>query len=340
MPQPPPDFPAPDWDREPPPEEPGASDQLPQPRSRWYGTEHLPGPEPCAPVWHGEPPDDDPYPAHPPDRQGTRTPTTSSDGSGLRFDLPRLVDYLTTTGLKPVPPRVVMHVHLTDQTLFTGQGVVRSDDSGPMLLTQLVELLGRHSCTISLRPVLDPANLAAVDAYEIPRDSAATPSGPGIRRRCSRSPAGPGSTCSWTTPCRTTTPLNPPARPVSPTSDRWPCPSTGPRPPASGTSNNPTPACTCGAARTATTSSSPTTAPKPSDPCPAADPIDPDDRSESRSADAIASRPSASRTRLARVTLTGSAGRRWAPRGCGEGCPGRSTRTRSRPPRLRRRTRT
>ena len=65
VPQPPPDFPEPDWDREPPPEEPGVSDQLPQPRSRWYGTEHLPGPEPCAPVWHGEPPDDDPYPAHP-----------------------------------------------------------------------------------------------------------------------------------------------------------------------------------------------------------------------------------------------------------------------------------
>jgi hypothetical protein len=92
----------------------------------------------------------------------------ASDGSGLRFDLPRLVDYLTTQGLKPVPPRVVMHVHLTDQTLLTGQGVVRSDDCGPMLLSQLIELLGRHHCSISLRPVLDPANLAAVDAYEIP----------------------------------------------------------------------------------------------------------------------------------------------------------------------------
>lgn len=38
-----------------------------------------------------------------------------------------------------------------------------------MLLSQLVAMLGRHQCTISLRPVLDPANLAAVDSYEIPQ---------------------------------------------------------------------------------------------------------------------------------------------------------------------------
>lgn len=46
--------------------------------------------------------------------------------------------------------------------------MVRVDDAGPILLSQLVDLLSRHRCQISLRPVLDPANLAAVDAYEIP----------------------------------------------------------------------------------------------------------------------------------------------------------------------------
>ncbi|HYI58279.1 MAG TPA: hypothetical protein VEX66_08935, partial [Microlunatus sp.] len=95
---------------EPPPQEPGVSDQLPQPRSRWHGTAHLPGPEPYAPVWLGEPPDDDPFDQHPSDRQGTRTPTTSPDGSpltdrsGLRLTMPRLVDHLTTAGLNPSRP--------------------------------------------------------------------------------------------------------------------------------------------------------------------------------------------------------------------------------------------
>lgn len=63
---------------------------------------------------------------------------------------------------------MVWHVHLTDQTLLTGQGVVRAEECGPMLLSRLLELIGRHHCQVSLRPVLDPANLAAVDAYEIP----------------------------------------------------------------------------------------------------------------------------------------------------------------------------
>jgi hypothetical protein len=62
----------------------------------------------------------------------------------------------------------VLHVHLTDQTLLTGNGVVRSDDLGPILLSQLLDLLRDHHCQISLRPVLDPANLAAVDSYEVP----------------------------------------------------------------------------------------------------------------------------------------------------------------------------
>ena len=172
VPQPPPDFPPPDWDREPPPEEPGVSDVLPKPASRWHGTDHLPGPEPCAPIWDSEPPDDDSHEIQHVCGQGTCAPTAGqadSDGTRVAVRPARLIDYLTTQGLKPVPPRVIMHVHLTDQTLLTGQGVVRSDDCGPLLLTQLNELLGRHHCSISLRPVLDPANLAAVDSYEIPQ---------------------------------------------------------------------------------------------------------------------------------------------------------------------------
>lgn len=64
---------------------------------------------------------------------------------------------------------MVLHAHLTDHTLATGDGMVRCEEAGPMLLTQLLDLLREHSCSISLRPVLDPADTAAVDAYEIPQ---------------------------------------------------------------------------------------------------------------------------------------------------------------------------
>jgi hypothetical protein len=92
------------------------------------------------PDWDREPPDDDPndappFDAHRDPGHGTRAPTPGADGpdapsahgldpSGLRFDLPRLLDYLTTQGLKPTPPRAVFNVHLTDQALLTGHGVV------------------------------------------------------------------------------------------------------------------------------------------------------------------------------------------------------------------------
>lgn len=152
-PTPPADWPDYDWDAPEPAWNPGASDRLPTPRNRWFGTHDLPGPEPCPPAWCYLPPPDDPGPP----------------GTTLSCDVPRLVDYLTAKGLKPARPRVIMNVHLTDQTLQAGDGVIRVDDAGPMLLSQLLELLGHHHCQIRLRPVLDPANLAAVDAYEVPQ---------------------------------------------------------------------------------------------------------------------------------------------------------------------------
>ena len=319
---------------------------------------HNSGAEPCAPIWDSEPPDDDPHEIQHVCGQGTRAPTAGqadSDGSGLRFDLPRLIDYLTTQGLKPVPPRVIMHVHLTDQTLLTGQGVVRSDDVGPLLLTQLTELLDRHHCTISLRPVLDPANLAAVDSYEIPQNLRDA-----VRSRHPASVFPFSSRTGKHLQLDHTVPHTRTAEPAGQTSitnlGPWLSLSTDRRPPVSGTSNNPTPVSSSGAPRTATTSSSPTTAPKPSDPSP-------DharrcqDRSRSRSTapsspqwtvelgstprrPAISVTPTMRAERSCAVTPNGSAGPRWAPRVRGEDCPGRSTRTRSRRRRPGRRTRT
>ena len=113
-----------------------------------------PAPEPPAPVWDREPDDPDP-----------------PDGSGLRLDLPGLTDLLTQQGLKAARPRVVLNVHLTDQTLTTGEGVVRTDHTsiGPILAAQLREFLTTHHCHITIRPVLDLDRIPSVDAYEIPQ---------------------------------------------------------------------------------------------------------------------------------------------------------------------------
>ena len=65
-------------------------------------------------------------------------------------------------------PRVVIHVHVSDQTLIGQHGVVRTEH-GPVTLDQFRRWLTQADPTITVRPVLDPAATAAVDAYEIPQ---------------------------------------------------------------------------------------------------------------------------------------------------------------------------
>jgi hypothetical protein len=62
---------------------------------------------------------------------------------------------------------VILHVHLTDQTLRTGHGVVRSPD-GPITVEQLRRYLVQTDANITVRPVIDPDATASADAYEIP----------------------------------------------------------------------------------------------------------------------------------------------------------------------------
>lgn len=95
----------------------------------------------------------------------------AGDESGIRFDVRGLAELLSEQGLKAARPRVAFNVYLTDQTLATGSGVVRVDQPGfgPMLASQLREFLGRHSCVVSVRPILDPDHVPSVDAYEIPQ---------------------------------------------------------------------------------------------------------------------------------------------------------------------------
>jgi hypothetical protein len=74
---------------------------------------------------------------------------------------------LTPAQLTACAPTVVMHVHLTDETLRTAHGVVRTQD-GPITLEQLQRFLVQHEANITIRPVTDPAAAASTDAYEIP----------------------------------------------------------------------------------------------------------------------------------------------------------------------------
>lgn len=63
--------------------------------------------------------------------------------------------------------RATIHVHVDAETLLTGQeGVARVESWGPVLLSQLAELLGRAE--IAMAPVIDLRTLASVNAYEHP----------------------------------------------------------------------------------------------------------------------------------------------------------------------------
>ncbi|MFF0271122.1 DUF222 domain-containing protein [Kribbella sp. NPDC004536] len=59
-----------------------------------------------------------------------------------------------------------LYVHLTDQTLATGNGVLRVEELGPLLATQLTELLGHDQ--VILKPVIDLHDQISVHSYEIP----------------------------------------------------------------------------------------------------------------------------------------------------------------------------
>ncbi|NUR96843.1 MAG: DUF222 domain-containing protein [Kribbellaceae bacterium] len=59
-----------------------------------------------------------------------------------------------------------LYVHLTDHTLATGNGVLRVEELGPLLATQLTELLGHDQ--VILKPVIDLHDQVSVHSYEIP----------------------------------------------------------------------------------------------------------------------------------------------------------------------------
>jgi hypothetical protein len=65
-------------------------------------------------------------------------------------------------------PQAVLHVHVSRDSVLgdSSSPVARIEDLGPATLRQVAEWLGRTD--VAVKPVLDPAGLAPVDAYEIP----------------------------------------------------------------------------------------------------------------------------------------------------------------------------
>lgn len=77
-----------------------------------------------------------------------------------------LLDRLREVDLKPLAPRAVLHVHLHEASLHTGDGVSRVEGLGPLTLTRLAELLRTHQ--VRVQPVKDLADRVRYTAYEHP----------------------------------------------------------------------------------------------------------------------------------------------------------------------------
>ena len=84
---------------------------------------------------------------------------------GVDPDLP--IPAVTKTALRRERPRTQVYVHISIDTLTTGQGVVRVEKLGPAMVSQLRQILG-HS-HIKLAPAIHVGDTGPVlDGYEIP----------------------------------------------------------------------------------------------------------------------------------------------------------------------------
>ncbi|GAA3553736.1 hypothetical protein GCM10022197_06060 [Microlunatus spumicola] len=107
--------------------------------------------------------DEDPHGPAVPDDDGHQDDEGGSRRGGL--------DLVAPGGLtreRDLLPRVVLHFHLSSAALALGHGVARPEHGEPTSLDQLRSWLAETGCPVTVRPLLDPAATAAVDAYETP----------------------------------------------------------------------------------------------------------------------------------------------------------------------------
>lgn len=122
-----------------------------------------------------EPQDLEPSPSQPRASAGEEVPPDPHPDPDPGADPHHGLDLTPTpAGSDPTAsrPRVVLHFHLSDTTLrgpgdSTCPGMVRPEHGSPITVDQLREFLTGTGCIIKVQPVLDPADTAPIDAYEI-----------------------------------------------------------------------------------------------------------------------------------------------------------------------------
>ncbi len=77
-----------------------------------------------------------------------------------------LLDALRDLDLRPLRPKAVLHIHLHEAALQSGDGVARVEGLGPITLGMLAELLRRHD--VKVQPVKDLSGRVRYTAYEHP----------------------------------------------------------------------------------------------------------------------------------------------------------------------------
>jgi hypothetical protein len=99
--------------------------------------------------------------------RGDVAPTEPADDEDDHRSLD--IDPPTPAQLRAGRPRVVLVFHLADAAIRRGHGLVRPEHGEALSLEELRNWLAETGCAITVRPVLDPADVAPVDAYEIPQ---------------------------------------------------------------------------------------------------------------------------------------------------------------------------
>jgi hypothetical protein len=113
---------------------------------------------------------DETFEAGPSAAQRSEQDPEASTGRGLIIRPPGV-------DLAKLRPRVMLHIHLSEEALLSyhngklgiAGGVCRLEGVGPITLGQVRRFLRDTGCDVTVQPVIDPQNVPAVDSYEIPR---------------------------------------------------------------------------------------------------------------------------------------------------------------------------
>jgi hypothetical protein len=102
-----------------------------------------------------------------------RTPSLDEDGEASEELGPpecavRGLEALQRVDPERLMPPVTVYLHLHEETVRSGGGAARCEGVGPLVLSQVRELLAT-GCKIRLQPVIDPTDAASVDCYEAPQ---------------------------------------------------------------------------------------------------------------------------------------------------------------------------